>query len=121
MRGACTGAPDSRCCVSDFGFASCVDTTSDIAHCGACGHRCGAGERCTSGVCSVGIEVCPSACGDGEVCCRGACCARVLCDRGVCGADAGAADAGAVDSGAVGDASSVFESVGIERRSRAWT
>ncbi|NOY92731.1 MAG: hypothetical protein GXP55_16195 [Deltaproteobacteria bacterium] len=118
MRGPCTGAPDSRCCEDEIGFATCVDTTSDPTHCGSCGHRCGPGERCTNSLCSFGPELCPSGCADGEVCCRGLCCARVLCLRDACGLDAadagavdsgvidaGAVDSGVIDAGAVGDAS----------------
>lgn len=111
LRGPCPGGATSTCCVDELGFATCVDTTSDVAHCGACGHRCAFGQRCLDGVCTVGGVSCASGCGDGEVCCRGTCCASVLCDRGACsgdagipdsgGADSGAADSGAVDSGAV--------------------
>lgn len=50
-RSACTGEANSRCCADLAGASSCVDTTSDQAHCGQCGRRCTALEHCVSGSC----------------------------------------------------------------------
>jgi len=49
--GACAGTDESLCCVDVFEVASCVDTTSDPLHCGACNRRCGAFENCIDGEC----------------------------------------------------------------------
>ena len=48
----------------------CVDTTTDRAHCGACGTACGTGQTCQGSVCGVvcGSQFCPVAtqfCGGG--------------------------------------------------------
>jgi hypothetical protein len=34
--------------------ASCVDTQTDTANCGACGNTCAAGQTCAAGVCTCG-------------------------------------------------------------------
>lgn len=42
-------------CICEPGAASCggscVDLTTETAHCGACGRRCGRGQLCIGGVC----------------------------------------------------------------------
>ena len=99
-RGPCTGAPDSRCCSDGLGAAFCVDTTSDTDHCGSCGNRCGFGETCMDGLCTLGVA-CPSGCSGTGICCHGVCCVRAACARDACGfgADAGVTDAGVTDAG----------------------
>ncbi|WP_373049175.1 MXAN_6577-like cysteine-rich protein [Vulgatibacter sp.] len=73
---------------------SCVDTTTDERHCGACGNVCGDGELCVAGSCELscpGSQVdcdgscfdlqserahcgaCGNACATGETCTAGAC------------------------------------------------
>lgn len=48
---ACSGAPSDRCCSDPAGAFGCVDTTTDQAHCGGCGRRCTAFQRCEGGLC----------------------------------------------------------------------
>jgi hypothetical protein len=47
----CSGGPTSVCCND-----ACVDTTSDPAHCGGCGHACGSGEVCIQGTCGTSFQ-----------------------------------------------------------------
>lgn len=49
--GRCAGTVSDACCADLAGAYSCVDTRTDQAHCGACGHRCTAFQRCDTGVC----------------------------------------------------------------------
>ncbi|MBK7863074.1 MAG: hypothetical protein IPJ65_31585 [Archangiaceae bacterium] len=72
-RGAST---TGRCC-----GGGCVDTLNDRAHCGYCGHGCGAGQICLSGTCTAPVN-CATSLADtsclldaGVVgrCCGGAC------------------------------------------------
>ncbi len=49
--GRCAGTPDDLCCPDPAGAFGCVDTRTDQAHCGACGRRCTAFERCVAGGC----------------------------------------------------------------------
>lgn len=98
-RAECAGTPESVCC-ADGVDVSCVDTTTEAVHCGGCGIRCAATERCEAGTCTEGAS-CASGCAAGEVCCNGSCCAsRGRCIGGVCAASP-PADAGA-DAGADG-------------------
>jgi hypothetical protein len=53
------------------GDAVGVDLRTDAAHCGACGHACGAGQVCTGGNCCT--PDCASACGGEDDGCGGAC------------------------------------------------
>ncbi|HEX6766958.1 MAG TPA: hypothetical protein VF103_15790 [Polyangiaceae bacterium] len=59
-------------CVEDAGFdpktcsAPGIDTTTDPANCGECGHACQANEVCSAGEC---LGECP----DGETACAGSC------------------------------------------------
>lgn len=39
--------------------ANCANTQTDVANCGACGHRCGAGQTCTAGTCRAVIATLP--------------------------------------------------------------
>lgn len=45
--GACCTTASSTCC----GGSTCVNTQTDVQNCGTCGHACGTGESCISGVC----------------------------------------------------------------------
>lgn len=47
----CAGNATDLCCVDIFEVASCVDTTRDHDHCGACNRRCGPFENCIDGEC----------------------------------------------------------------------
>lgn len=47
----CAGTPEDRCCTRDAEDYSCVDTTTSMDHCGACGNRCGAFTICRAGEC----------------------------------------------------------------------
>ncbi len=49
--GHCTGTPTDACCSDPAGAYACTDTTRDQAHCGGCGHRCSAFERCEASHC----------------------------------------------------------------------
>jgi len=57
----------------------CVDTDSDEAHCGACGHKCGIDQTCCDGSCVNTISdydncgVCGNRCGSNEICYQGEC------------------------------------------------
>jgi Stigma-specific protein, Stig1 len=100
-------APEQDC------GGGCVDTMTDTEHCGACGNRCLAGQRCAIGACAASrcplgqrdcapraampmcVDVrsdpmhcgaCGTACAAGEVCTAGRCgcgAGRTLC-RGTC-------------------------------------
>lgn len=65
----------------------CADTSSDPAHCGACGNACGEGSRCIDSACAL---VCPS----GQEACGGAC-VSLLTARDHCGACGQACENGA--------------------------
>lgn len=48
----------------------CVNASTDAQNCGSCGHRCGSGQACVSGVCTgTGPVLCPS----GQIRCGGGC------------------------------------------------
>ncbi|HJL15126.1 MAG TPA: glycine-rich protein, partial [Sandaracinaceae bacterium LLY-WYZ-13_1] len=70
---------------------SCVDTSTDSAHCGGCGMACGAMEVCEAGVCTgCAATVCDGACVDLQTdaancgACGMACGADEACDGGSC-------------------------------------
>lgn len=92
---------------------ACVDTQSDLDHCGACGNPCAAGEVCALGQCSTSCDppltvcgtqcvdtlsapahcgYCDNACAPGQACVNGQCsggvsdpCAGITCnDHGWC-------------------------------------
>lgn len=99
-RGPCAGTPDSVCC-QEGADVGCVDTTTDLFHCGGCNTLCQSGERCEESSCTRGAS-CPGGCAEGEICCDGTCCSRRACMAGVCGlprTDAGTPDAGTPDAG----------------------
>jgi len=50
--GQCAGTVDDLCCSDPAGAFGCVDTRTDQAHCGSCGHRCSAFEHCVGGTCA---------------------------------------------------------------------
>jgi len=76
----------------------CVDTFSN---CGACGHACAAGQRCsqgacTSGACPAGFNDCSGSCYDlsndrvhcgacGNACARDQICVSNACTNSICG------------------------------------
>lgn len=76
-------------------FGQCVDTDSDVEHCGDCGTNCGANEVCENGdcVCAPGFEDCDGDCVDldtnhdhcGE--CSQDCTAVEVCNDGICDDD----------------------------------
>ncbi len=117
MGGGCVDTTDSTKAeaVCGNGFAkcgdACVDTTLDVANCGACGTACAAGELCSAGVCGLdclgGTTKCDATCVDtmldvancgacgtkcaaGEVCSKGAC--ALECNGGTTKCDATCVD-----------------------------
>ena len=72
--GSDAAAPDSGTCTMCGG--ACVDTSTDVLHCGACSRACARNQVCTSGTCTT---PCPAK----QVACNGACCAGV-CAAGSC-------------------------------------
>jgi hypothetical protein len=99
-RGACDGTPESLCCADSLVDISCVDTTTDRFHCGACNVLCQGVERCENGTCTRGGG-CEAGCPLGQICCDGTCCERTACFAGTCGAapDGGLPDGGLPDGG----------------------
>jgi len=95
---ACTGGADDRCC--DLGASSrCIDTTTDVAHCGGCGNDCNldVGLECAAGFCRCGAD---GACAgtDADRCCDTAgaiSCIDTTRSRVHCGSCGVACDAGA--------------------------
>lgn len=94
LLGTCVDCGSSTVC-----GASCVDTTTDPSHCGACDKACKTGEVCAAGTCGTtcpsGKTLCEGACRDltidpndcgtcGKVC-PGAPSASPTCTAGVCG------------------------------------
>ena len=55
--------------------SSCVNLQLNLANCGSCGVRCGAGQTCAAGTCS---------CGEGQTACNGMC-VDTLTDSSNCG------------------------------------
>lgn len=73
--------------------AECVDTNTDVRHCGDCDSPCVSGEVCTAGVCEpacpVGQTECASGCFDTDSDARhcggcGVVCASGICESGEC-------------------------------------
>ncbi len=73
----------------------CVDTQSDVEHCGGCGRACAPGERCSAGACALTCGgSTPTVCGDACVdtrrdrlhcgSCATACAAGEICLDGHC-------------------------------------
>ncbi len=69
----CSSCTADQCC-----GGVCVETQSDKANCGACGHACGAGRTCASGLCSSGWITMTPASSDNE---RARACAVLAGDR----------------------------------------
>jgi sugar lactone lactonase YvrE len=66
--GATCTAGQARCA------SACVDTNTDVKHCGGCGKACGvSGERCVAGHCVCGSGASAKTCGVGLDCVAGAC------------------------------------------------
>lgn len=73
---------------------SCVDTSTDVKHCGACGKACEAGQECKAGKCETTCEEKQTACGascvdissDVKHCgaCDNACQTGYSCQKGEC-------------------------------------
>ena len=65
MGGTCTPSScpsgQARC------VTACVDTTSDLGNCGACGHACASGESCSGGACTSSCAAPRTACADGTM------------------------------------------------------
>lgn len=62
-----------ECCVTDDG-PQCVATSfNDENNCGACGHRCGAGEACGYGECYMMSDCSLAMCDADSLCCDDAC------------------------------------------------
>lgn len=86
-------------CDTEDGGAACVDVLESREHCGSCGQRCGAGEKCNMGVCECDSDY--SNCGDTKslICvnkdtnkdhcgsCGHRCGADEKCSMGVCVCD----------------------------------
>ena len=100
------GTCNCAVCDCDPGFTACgsrcIDTSSDVRHCGGCDNRCGSGPwtcvggscTCTGTMCGTGCVntntdesncgSCGNACGAGYTCSGGSCtCSRTDCD-GAC-------------------------------------
>jgi hypothetical protein len=78
---ACVCAPGQVACDD-----SCVDITTDVANCGACGDACAPGLLCLDGVCTgVADKPCENdaACSDGRFCSGIEHCVQGYCRRGV--------------------------------------
>ncbi len=64
------GKPDAASCTGSLTRcgAMCIDTTKDLANCGACGTKCKAGQFCASGkcqdTCTSPLKVCGQFCVD---------------------------------------------------------
>ena len=66
--GATCTAGQTRC------GSACVDTTTNLQHCGGCDKACGArGDRCVAGQCVCGAGASAETCGAGLDCVAGAC------------------------------------------------
>jgi len=75
-----TGGQPPGGCASDQTLCgdTCVNTSSNPSHCGACNAACPGGSVCQAGVCSV-------LCGTGQLACGGVC-VTIASDLGNCGA-----------------------------------
>ncbi|MFO0652668.1 MAG: MXAN_6577-like cysteine-rich protein [Polyangiales bacterium] len=79
---------------------ACADLSHSEIHCGACGRRCAAGERCELGVCTLtcadGLSRCAGVCRDMQTdrancgACGHACAAGEVCAAGRCAVSCGA-------------------------------
>lgn len=89
--GTCS-APGTTACGS-----TCVDTKTDAANCGSCGHACASGMSCVEGMCSctTGQTLCGSACHDLQTddqncgSCNNACKTGLSCRTGQCACPGG--------------------------------
>lgn len=94
---ACVSAPPVPCTDCD---GKCVDTQTDVAHCGGCGKACINGQQCVSGACRdtcpTGQQRCGGQCVDTSTdprhcgACTAACAEGQACTSGVCTATCGA-------------------------------
>lgn len=110
--------------------ATCVDTTRDTDHCGACGNVCGTAEACLDGACTLvcpdGQAVCEEGCADtstdeancgacgttcavGETCVDGACSLVCPGDQTDCGGACASTDSDPANCGACGNACAAGE------------
>jgi stigma-specific protein Stig1 len=72
------GCPAGQSCCND----TCIETTADVANCGACGVSCGSGAACCASACKplgtlTDCGACGSACGSGDSCDQMQCVAPV--------------------------------------------
>jgi hypothetical protein len=93
---AAPDAPGDVVCATGQTFCggACVDLTDSVAHCGACGSACAAGQVCSGGACRMPCEVgqtrCGAACVDVQTsaahcgACGAACPAGAMCVAGAC-------------------------------------
>lgn len=80
----------------------CVDTSSDVMHCGACGGACASGATCTASVCACpsALTLCSGTCVDTQTsaihcgACGTACGPDRACTAGSCGCGPGLTECG---------------------------
>lgn len=101
QRGKC-GCPSGQTRCS----STCVTTSSDAKHCGACNKRCATGTACCDGTClpvladNRNCGACGNVCPAGHTCCKGQC-LDVRTDGNNCGACGKKCAAGTVCCGGV--------------------
>ncbi len=116
--GRCTLACDTglTSCAAEGGAMVCANTRTDSNHCGACGQRCGSGQRCVNSacVCETGETACGTGsaafCIDAQTDVRncGACGNRCATQPNASGATCASAMCRAVCSQGFGDCDSAF-------------